>query len=102
MSTQVEDEDDMGIEDWTELGKDEDEVVSGRGWKFGWNAKLETGDSRSSDEGSAVVRKKIVREEFKIILKFRKEDENMQLSPSAVSRELKKKMSKGMSNKQES
>lgn len=31
-----------------------------------------------------------------------KEDENMQLSPSAVSRELKKKMSKGMSNKQES
>lgn len=33
----------------------------------------------SSDEGSAVVWKKIVREEFKLILTFRKEDENIKL-----------------------
>lgn len=32
-----------------------------------------------------------MREEFKIILRFRKEDEDVQLSPIALSRELKKK-----------
>lgn len=41
----------------------------------------------SSDEDNRVVRKKIVREEFKIILKFRKEDEHVNLSPIALSKE---------------
>lgn len=43
MSTQVEDEDDMGIEDWTELGKDEDEVVSGERMKIWLECQIRNG-----------------------------------------------------------
>lgn len=49
-------------------------------------------DENSSDEGSRVVRKKVVRGEFQIILKFRKEDEHVNLSLIVLSRELKKKL----------
>lgn len=43
-------------------------------------------EGNSLDEDSRVVQRKTVREEFKIILKFRKEDENVQSSPIALTR----------------
>lgn len=48
-------------------------------------------EGNSLDEDSRVIQRKTEREEFKIILKFRKEDENVQSSPIAFNRELKKK-----------
>lgn len=35
-------------------------------------------EENGSDDGSRVMRKKMVREEFRIILRFRREDERMQ------------------------
>lgn len=49
-------------------------------------------EGNSSDEGNRVICKKMVRGEFKIILKFRMEDEQISLSPIALSREVKKKI----------
>ncbi len=49
-------------------------------------------EGNSSEEDNRVVRKKIVREEYKVILKFGKENEHIHLSPIALSRELKKKL----------
>lgn len=46
-------------------------------------------EKNSLDDGS-IIRKRIVREEFKIILKIRSEDEGVQVSPIVLSRELKK------------
>lgn len=48
----------------------------------------QTLEESSSDEGSTVIYLKVVKEEFKIILKFKEEDGNTQLGPIAVSREL--------------
>lgn len=39
-----------------------------------------------------MVRRKVINEEFKVILKFKKNAENMHLSPTAISRDLKKKL----------
>lgn len=55
-------------------------------------SKRELEGKNSSDEGNWVVHRKMDREEFKIIIKFRKEDEQVVLSLIAVSRELKKKI----------
>ncbi len=49
-------------------------------------------EGNSSEEDNRVVPKKIVREEYKVILKFGKEDEHIHLSPIVLSRELKKKL----------
>ena len=49
-------------------------------------------EGNSSEEDVRVVRQKVTREEFKIILRFRKEDEHVNLSPITLSRELKKKI----------
>lgn len=49
-------------------------------------------EETSSDESTQVVRRKVVREECKVILKFRKEDEHVNLSPIGLTRELKKKI----------
>lgn len=49
-------------------------------------------EENSSDEGKWVVHWKVDREEFKIIIKFRKEDEQVVLNSIAVSRELEKKI----------
>ncbi|CAJ1074159.1 uncharacterized protein LOC116713401 [Xyrichtys novacula] len=49
-------------------------------------------DGNSSDEGGRIVKRKVEREEFKIVLRFRKEDEQVNLSPIILSRELKKKV----------
>lgn len=46
-------------------------------------------EKNSLDDGS-VIRKRTVREEFKIILKIRSEHEGVKLSPIVLSRELKK------------
>lgn len=58
---------------------------------FGTQTSKQSLEGNSLDEDSRVVQRKTVREEFKIILKFRREDENVQFSPIAMSRELKKK-----------
>ena len=49
-------------------------------------------EENSSDEGNQAIRRRVAREEFKMILKFRTEDEQVNLSPIALSRELRKKM----------
>lgn len=46
----------------------------------------------SSDEGSEIGCKRMVKKELKIFLKFKHENENIQLSPITGSRELKKKI----------
>lgn len=73
MATQVEDDDDMDLGDWTPVsgkgarrgrrGREDESVIGTQGSK----RSLE---GNSSDDGS-VIRKRSVREEFKIILKFR-------------------------------
>lgn len=95
MATQVEEDgDDMDLSGWSH-------VVSGRGRGrnrreseslFGTQMSKRTLEENSSDEGTPVVRKKTVREEFKIILKFKEEEQNIQIGPIALSRELKKKI----------
>lgn len=51
-----------------------------------WLVGEDVGES-SSDERNRLIHKRMVREDFKIILRFRKEDEQVHLSPLAVSRE---------------
>lgn len=48
-------------------------------------------EENSSEKGHHVVKRKLVREEFKIILKFRKEGEHVAVSPIVLSQELRKK-----------
>lgn len=49
-------------------------------------------EESSSDEGNRVMRKKLSEGEFNIILRFRKEDEHIKLSPIALTKELRKKL----------
>lgn len=95
MTTWVrEDDDDTVLGDWSFT------LVRGRGQSRNPSRLVE--DLRASqkrnfkgnmpDKDDRVVWKKVVREEFKIILVFRKEDENVNLSPMALSRELRKKI----------
>uniref|UniRef100_A0A146QDP1 Zn-dependent peptidases, insulinase domain-containing protein n=1 Tax=Fundulus heteroclitus TaxID=8078 RepID=A0A146QDP1_FUNHE len=96
MASQVDDDEDMDFDNWTPVGR-------GRGRGKGYLRKddsKEIGNQNvkrsleedSSEEENRTVRRKMEKEEFKILLKFRKEDEEMILSPVAVSRELKKKL----------
>lgn len=89
-------EEDMEFDDWNLVGsgksqenrkksRNEGNLVASQSSKRGL-------EGNSSDEDNRAVRKKIVKEEFKIILKFRKEDEHVNLSPMALSKELKKKL----------
>lgn len=82
-------EEDMEFDDWNlvgsqenrKKGRNEGNLVASQSSKRGL-------EGNSSDEDNRAVRKKSVKEEFKIILKFRKEDEHVNLSPI----ELKKKL----------
>lgn len=95
MVSLVDEDDEMDFGEWTLVAGG---GRSGRGRSRGEEASLvglqtskQSLEENSSDEGFRVMRKKMVREEFKITLKFRKEDQEVQLSPIAVSRELEKK-----------
>ncbi|XP_013859124.1 uncharacterized protein LOC106514416, partial [Austrofundulus limnaeus] len=95
MATQIDDDEEIdSSNEWSQ-------VVNGRGrgrGKMLREDKNMVGNPKrsleeiSSDEGSEIGCKRMVKEEFKIILKFKNEEENIQLSPIAVSRELKKKI----------
>ena len=89
-------EEDEDFEGWTPAGR-------GRGRGRGRNKTDEgrgKGDSQgskrelegSSSEEERVVRRKVVREEFKVILKLKNEEEKDKISPIVVSREIKKKI----------
>lgn len=95
MASQDEDEDDMDLGEWSQVSN---RGRSGRGRDrrhgeslVGSQTSKRSLEEISSDEGTNIVRKKIVREGFKIIVRFRKEDEEIKLSPIALSRELEKK-----------
>lgn len=96
MATQGdEEEDDMQLGSWSV-------VESQRGRWSGVNRRdeglirnkttIRSLEENSSDEGGSAVCKKIVREASKVILTFRREDEHLQVSSIALSRELKKKI----------
>ncbi|MED6275833.1 hypothetical protein CHARACLAT_030479 [Characodon lateralis] len=89
-------EEHMDFEGWTPAGR-------GRGKGRGRN-KIDEGkgigdiqDSKRELEGSSseeerIVRRKVMREEFKIILKLKNGEEQDNISPIVVSREIKKKI----------
>lgn len=87
MAEQGVDEDDFG--EWTP-------AFGGRGSRR--NIPLARQNSKrsweniGSDEGDRIVRRKVGREDIKIILKFKTEDELVSFSLIALSRELKKKV----------
>lgn len=95
MEVQVGDGEDMDFEGWTPLGRGR-----GRGCrksKMDEGGMFENQGSKRELEGSSsdeerIVRRKILREEFKIILKLRNEEDNNNLSPIVPSREIKKKI----------
>ncbi|XP_035994688.1 uncharacterized protein LOC118563661 [Fundulus heteroclitus] len=98
MTTKVDgggDEVDMDFDEWTTVGRGRGrgkEKVSKDDREIGILNSKRSLEEYSSDEENRVVRRKMVNEEFKVILKFRKEDMNINLSPIAVSREIKKKL----------
>lgn len=77
----MEEDDDMELEEWSV-------VSTGRGWGWGreivgnsGNLSIKRGlEEITSDESVRVVCRKEVREEFKVILKFKKEDEHVNLT----------------------
>lgn len=73
------------------MGEDE-ENRENRQDEVSHSSKSRSLTENSSGEGSGVPRKKVVRKEFKLILKFKKEDERVELSLIALSGELKKKL----------
>ncbi|XP_038159537.1 uncharacterized protein LOC119795547 [Cyprinodon tularosa] len=96
MEMEIGNEEDEDFEGWTPAGR-------GRGRGRGRNKTDEgrgKGDSQgnkrelegSSSEEERVVRRKVVREEFKVILKLKNEEEKDKISPIVVSREIKKKI----------
>uniref|UniRef100_A0A3B5LGW7 Receptor-interacting serine-threonine kinase 3 n=1 Tax=Xiphophorus couchianus TaxID=32473 RepID=A0A3B5LGW7_9TELE len=56
------------------------------------NPKRRPSSHRCSSEEERIVRRKVVSEEFKIILKLKNEEEQDNISPIVVSREIKKKI----------
>lgn len=100
MATQVgleddEDQDDGAFGDWTSVSSQRSGRNQGEGGvrqnELSQSSKRSFEGNRS-EEDRRTVRKKVERKEVKIILKFRKEDEHVNLSPIALSRELKKKV----------
>ena len=99
MDTQEgEEEDEMICDDWSPVDR-------GRGrrdrtnMRQGMEARASASqnnkrslEGNSSEEENRTVRGKVKIEEFKIIIKFRKEDEQINLSPITLTRELKKKV----------
>ncbi|XP_027895304.1 uncharacterized protein LOC114158190 [Xiphophorus couchianus] len=89
-------EEDMDFEGWTPVGRGRGR---GRG-RHKTDEGKEMGDIQgnkrelegSSSEEERIVRRKVVREEFKIILKLKNEEEQDNISPIVVSREIKKKI----------
>lgn len=82
MVSLVDEDVDMDFGDWTPVAGG---GRSGRGRSrredvglVGLQTSKRSLEENSSDDGSRVVRKKTVREEFRIILRFRSEDERMQ------------------------
>lgn len=76
MASQVGEDDDMDFGEWTPVSSG---GRSGRGrsrkeeaWLLGAQSSKRSPEECSSDEGSRVVRRKTVTEEFKVILKDRK------------------------------
>lgn len=92
MDTQgVDEDDDVESDDWSP-------VVRGKGGKTNFRQSLDASASasqnnkrslegNSSEEDNRMVRRKVERQEFKIIIKFRKTS-----SPKALTKELKKKL----------
>lgn len=87
-----EDDDDMDLSSWSN-------VISGRGrgrirriHKSLLTTKVNkiNLEENSWDEGTDVVWEATLREEVKVILKFKEEYENIQIWPITLSRELKK------------
>lgn len=89
-------EEDMEFDDWNLVGSGKSQENRKKGRNEGNLVASQSSkrglEGNSSDEDNRAVRKKIVKEEFKIILTFRKEDEHVNLSPMALSKELKKKL----------
>lgn len=95
MFSGVNEEDEMESDDWNLVSKKgQEKRMSGRNeTRLVYSQSSKRGlEENSSEEESRGVRKKIEREQYKVILKFRKEDEHVNLSPVALSRELKKKL----------
>jgi hypothetical protein len=96
MSCGVIEEEEMESDDWSLISGRKGQGKRKSGRNEGRMADSQTSkrglEGNSSDEDNRVVRKKMVTEEYKIILKFRKEDENVTLSPIALSKELRKKI----------
>lgn len=79
MATQVVDEDgDMDCDDWKLVMRQEKEAGPHKYASKRNNRQLE---ENISDKGNRAVRMWVDREEFKITLKFRMEDEQVKLSP---------------------
>ncbi|MEQ2309889.1 hypothetical protein AMECASPLE_003175 [Ameca splendens] len=88
---------DMDFEGWTSVGRGRGR---GRGKKEVGGMFESQGNKRelegSSSDEERIVRRKILKEEFKIIIKLRNEDEHNNLSPIVISREIKKKIGEEM------
>lgn len=98
MATQgEEEEDDMEVNSWTPVAsrRGQEREKSGKEMAGGHGSqKTKRGlEENSSDEGSSrVMRKRILVGEFKVIVRFNREDEQINLSPIMLSKELRKKV----------
>ncbi|MEQ2237188.1 hypothetical protein ILYODFUR_020683 [Ilyodon furcidens] len=93
MEGQAGEGEDIDFEGWTPVGRGRGR---GRGKKEEGGMFESQGNKRelegSSSDEERIVRRKILKEEFKIILKLRNEDEHNNLSLIVISREIKKKI----------
>ncbi|KAF0039006.1 hypothetical protein F2P81_009490 [Scophthalmus maximus] len=91
MMSQVDDDNsDMDSDNWTNVGS---QRGRGNGGLRATSLNNKRGlEENSLDEGRQVVRKKVVREGFKIIIKFKTEDVHIPISPINLAKELKKKI----------
>ncbi len=88
MISGIMDEDEMESEDWNLISsrKGQEKRKSGRneGSRVDSQTSKRGLEGNSSEEDNRVVRKKIVREEYKVILKFGKENEHIQSKSNSV------------------
>lgn len=96
MEMEISNEEEGEYEGWTPVGKGRGrgrgriKIDDGKGIRDSQGSKRDLEESSSEEE--RVVRRKVVNEEFKVILKLKSEEGQEKISPTGVSREIKKKI----------